>query len=386
MCIATYQRPEGLKRLLEGLNKLAFDWCETPDLKIIVVDNDSAGHARALCEELRSSLRWPLKCSIEPRRGIPYARNRSVACAQEEHVDFVAFLDDDEVPEPSWLDELLFVQRLYDADVVGGPVLPHFTVPVPTWMTNAGFFERRRLPTGSLVDWAGTNNVLVRSQVFENMDKIFDERFALSGGSDRDFFTRAHQRGYKIVWADDALVYEWVPESRAKIGWLLQRHYRYGNTHSLRNVEAQPSVVVRARLAAEAGKHFVRGLLRLSRSVAIDSRNTVKIGRDLWRLLRKLRALSKILGEVLIRNLRSLRDDPRSLLDVRRKLRSLIILLQTELPPLFKILRRNARPLVKVKINQPRLLRSLHGISRGAGVLAGAIGNQYEEYRRTHGE
>src|SRR5829696_7619321 len=89
VCVITCQRPEGLKRLIYGLNDLTFEKCETPDLEIVVVDNDPAGSACAFCESIRSDLRWPLKCDVEPRRGIPFARNKAVACAGEE-VDLVA--------------------------------------------------------------------------------------------------------------------------------------------------------------------------------------------------------------------------------------------------------------------------------------------------------
>ena len=49
VCVSTYQRPEGLKRLLDGLNQLTFSKCETPKLEVIVVDNDSSEEARAVC-------------------------------------------------------------------------------------------------------------------------------------------------------------------------------------------------------------------------------------------------------------------------------------------------------------------------------------------------
>jgi hypothetical protein len=67
--VITYLRPEGLKRLLEGLNRSTFDKCaETPVLELIVVDNDSSGLACAFCEEMRPDLRWPLRCFVEARR------------------------------------------------------------------------------------------------------------------------------------------------------------------------------------------------------------------------------------------------------------------------------------------------------------------------------
>ena len=62
----------------------------------------------------------------EPRPGISHARNRGVAEAKG---DFVAFIDDDELPAPNWLESLLLTQRTYRADVVLGPVRPVFDRP-----------------------------------------------------------------------------------------------------------------------------------------------------------------------------------------------------------------------------------------------------------------
>ena len=49
VCIASYKRPEGLNRLLTGLNKLTFKKCETPEIEVIIVDNDVTGSASKVC-------------------------------------------------------------------------------------------------------------------------------------------------------------------------------------------------------------------------------------------------------------------------------------------------------------------------------------------------
>jgi GT2 family glycosyltransferase len=264
VCVITYQRLEGLKRLISGLNELVFDKSTPPDLEIIVVDNDPAGSACALLERSRLKLRWPIKCSIEPRRGIPYARNKAIACAGT-GVDFVAFVDDDEVPEPLWLDELLSVQRSYDADVVQGPVLPYFPEVVPAWIVKGRFFERYSVRagygTGQRLELADTNNVLVRSEVFVEMDKLFDERFALTGGSDTHFFMRVFRAGYRIVWANDALASEWIPKGRANVRWILQRAYRLGNTRSVCELDLEPSRAGRVMPVVKGAGRIVQGLL-----------------------------------------------------------------------------------------------------------------------------
>jgi hypothetical protein len=71
--------------------------------------------------------------------------------------------------------------------------------------------------------------VLVRRAVFDSTGR-FDDRFALTGGEDLQFFRRARSLGARIVWADEASVEEWVPASRANLRWLLNRAYRGGTT------------------------------------------------------------------------------------------------------------------------------------------------------------
>ncbi len=212
ICVATYQRPEGLKRLLVGLNQLTFSYIEHPNIEVIVVDNDVNSSVEELCKNFQPNFKWQLKYVTESQRGISYARNKCVASASP-NADFVAFIDDDEVPEPNWLEELLSVQQMYDADVVGGPVLPRFlTDDVPQWVIKGKFFEQQRYPTGYLLKFTSSGNVLIRSQVLKRMTKIFDERFALTGGEDTHFFMRVYRAGYKLVWADEAIVYEYIPK------------------------------------------------------------------------------------------------------------------------------------------------------------------------------
>ena len=260
VCIITCQRPEGLKRLLNGLNQLNFHQCKTPTLEIIVIDNDFNGSACQLCQQISPQIKWTIKYYIEPRRGIPFARNTAIACAGED-LEFLVFIDDDEVPQPSWLDELLRAQSLYNADVVSGPVLPYFNQSVPDWIIKGKFFERSRYSTGHLLSGAATNNVLIRLEVLQKMKPCFDERLALSGGSDWHFFRRVFDAGYKIVWANDALVNEWIPASRANLMWLLKRGYRLGITESFCEVDLHPSLAVRAICIFKGMRRIIKGTL-----------------------------------------------------------------------------------------------------------------------------
>jgi succinoglycan biosynthesis protein ExoM len=272
VCITTYKRPDGLRRLLSGLNELRFENCMPSLLRVIVVDNDAAGTASAVCENARETFRWPLEYHVEPRRGISQARNQAISCALPD-ADFMAFVDDDEVPEPLWLDALLRVQQTYDADVVGGPVLPRFIERPPEWIVEGRFFEQRferpRYPTGYPIDLAATGNVLLRAEVFEGLGKAFDERLGLTGCEDAVFFARVREAGYKMVWADEAQAHEWIPPTRANARWILQRAYSTGNSLSLYERILKPSLGVRAIRLLKGSVRIVQGLSLLPPSLIL---------------------------------------------------------------------------------------------------------------------
>lgn len=256
VCVATMHRPVGLGALLASLADLEVP----PDvlLRVVVVDNDAHGSARAVVEEWREKIPGDLLFVVEETRGIPYARNRGVSAAVD--CDWIAFVDDDEVVDPRWLVELLRVARAYGADIVTGTVLPRFVEPPPTWVTKGRFFERTRRATGTVIPHARTSNALVATRLLTGSPAPFSERLALTGGSDTHFFQRVRLAGARIVWADDAVVTEAVPASRVHPRWLLQREYRRGNTRSLCLRDLEDSPRRRAKRVAAAGVHVATGV------------------------------------------------------------------------------------------------------------------------------
>jgi glycosyltransferase involved in cell wall biosynthesis len=263
ICAITLHRPAGLAALLDGLNAL-IDPEPPVAVEIVIVDNDPAASARAVVEAAPVGHRWPVHYDVEPRRGIPFARNRAVALARD--ADFVAFIDDDEVPDPHWLAELVRVQRDTGADVVTGPVLPCFAEPPPAWALQGRFYERPRFPTGHRLDYARTSNVLIASPLLAAHPGPFDTRFGLTGGDDTHFFMRAHLAGARIVWADDAIVTETVPASRVTPVWLARRAFRNGSTLSLCLRYLRDSPWRRLRRIGHGALRIAQGLALLASS------------------------------------------------------------------------------------------------------------------------
>lgn len=262
ICVATHRRPLGLERLLKGLDTLEFNSCSPRGVTVIVVDNDPGKSAEQTCEALRVASRWPTEYVSEPRRGIPFARNASVIAARRLGAALLAFIDDDEVPEPAWLDQLLLVMHDTGAGVVTGPVLPAFEGAVPEWVTRGGFFDRERHRTGTFQDRAVTGNVLLRTDLLAAMPTPFDERRPLSGGTDTHLFRRLLMDGHRIVWADEAIVHEFNPSTRLSAKWLMRRAFRVSSNWSSTEVELQPGLRVRA-------SRFAKALLRIGQGVVL---------------------------------------------------------------------------------------------------------------------
>jgi glycosyltransferase involved in cell wall biosynthesis len=231
VCIPTYKRPEGLRRLLLALARQ--ESIPDGDVTIIVIDNEGSPATKTLCDSVATKLTFKVIYCTEPRRGLSHVRNRAVAAARL-CAEFLVFIDDDEVPSPGWLNSLRGCQSKYFADVVAGPVVPYFTSSVPRWIQDGRYFHKGGHETGAVLKEASTSNVLIRMEVFDRIGS-FDDRFALTGGEDSDFFIRAHAFGVRMIWANEAEVEEWIPSSRATMKWLLMRSFRVGSTAALRD-------------------------------------------------------------------------------------------------------------------------------------------------------
>ncbi|MBU8595956.1 glycosyltransferase [Shouchella clausii] len=260
ICVITYKRPSGLRNLLTQINNQIIDSELLSYLEVIVVDNDFSGSGRNIVNEFKNRYNHTLKYEIEERQGIPYARNKSVRCSSE-NVDFIVFIDDDEVPSTNWLKELLKAQKKYSADVVEGRVVAEVNINTDQkWLLKGEFFNRKQQATGSRIQLAATNNLLIRKSIL--LQYPFNEKMVLTGGSDTYLFTQLCNQGYKMIYCNEAVVTEIIPESRMEESWLLKRSYRVGVTRAIcTNAETH---IYKAKV-----RRFLIGSLKIAQGIAL---------------------------------------------------------------------------------------------------------------------
>lgn len=272
VCIPSFRRPKGLAKLLEAIAALDTGARVT----VVVADNDAERHeAFDLCQNERSTgYRWPLDCVIVSERGIAQARNALVERALSAHKgDFIAMLDDDEWPQPQWLDEFLRVQNETGADALHGGVIRDYERDPGAAVVHCNGMGDWREVSGPIAMIESTSNILLCRQCIEAMPKPwFDPGFALTGGEDRDFFTRLKALGAKFAWADEAIIHAPVPPSRATLGWALKRAYRVGNSDMRVFLKYRPRVADRAREIAKIMSVFALSPLLLAASVPVPAK------------------------------------------------------------------------------------------------------------------
>jgi succinoglycan biosynthesis protein ExoM len=250
VCIATYRRAERLAALLADL----VDQERLPN-EVVVVDNDSAGSARAVVERRRElGAPFPIHYGIQPVKNISLTRNCTVELASG---DWIAFVDDDERAPAAWLKRLAETVVRHAADGALGPVDPVVPADAPAWIRHGRFYDWARMKTGTIIplNKLRFGNVLLRGALLRDGPAPFDPSYGLTGGEDGDLLGRLVRQGARIVWCDEAVVHEPVETSRLSLRWLLLRALRGGQDfarHKLTGRFGDLTTAGRARLFLRA--------------------------------------------------------------------------------------------------------------------------------------
>jgi glycosyltransferase involved in cell wall biosynthesis len=238
VCIPSFRRPQHLRKTLNSLVRQSTG----RRFAVVVVDNDAAKcEAVPVATEFLLAGKLSGLCVVEPRQGNCHAINAAFETALESfpHAGHFLMIDDDEIASPGWLDKMVHAAETSGADIVGGPVFPHFDDARKRGLRHHPAFAPAYDTSGPVPVIYGSGNCLIARSVFERMPApAFDLRFNLLGGGDTDFFWRGMKAGLKFHWTAEAVIDETVPPGRTSLRWLVVRGLRIGaiNYHVQRKV------------------------------------------------------------------------------------------------------------------------------------------------------
>lgn len=228
ICVPTYKRPISLRRLLDSIAKQSCDF--TPI--VLVADNEGNGGQGLLVTEQIKEVGYPWELHAIPvnERGISQVRNALMQYGFKLlNATHLAMIDDDETVDQLWIAELVAMQLSLKSDVVGGAVYPEFSQAPPRWADGLNLYWRTIHKPGSINFIQSTGNVLLSKTIslcFNNI--LFDPEFGMSGGGDKEFFTRLKMAGATFAFAPKAISHEYLASSRLTLDWVKQRALRIG--------------------------------------------------------------------------------------------------------------------------------------------------------------
>jgi glycosyltransferase involved in cell wall biosynthesis len=228
--ICTYDR---YNTLAEAIASLARQSLAAKQFEIVVVDNSpDYRRSRQIAKDFReiANLRW----AVAKTPGLSNARNVATGWAK---APLIAFMDDDAVADPSWLEQLISAfERFGDvAQVAGGRVDPIWEIPRPAWLPDSllGYL--------SVVDWGGHvrvaragewlagTNITFRVDALKSAGGFSTHLGRVRGGQtllsndEADVIARVEERGGRQLYVPGAIVAHRVPSERLTQTWFRRR-------------------------------------------------------------------------------------------------------------------------------------------------------------------
>jgi glucosyl-dolichyl phosphate glucuronosyltransferase len=227
IAIPTHNRAEFLRQTLAGIARQDFPHSE---FEVLVVDNNSSDHTRAVVEAFAREKPAPLYL-LETRQGLDHARNRAIA---EASGDIVVFADDDILVEPDWIAAIAAPFARHSPGkigAVGGEVIPVFPDGLPPWLKGAHGPLGYRQDTGPLPPAQSPMgaNLAIPRWIFEKYGRFHTDldrqgKHYFSGG-DGEMIRRLRTAGFEIWFAPEAKVLHQIPASRLNLRHVLRHAF-----------------------------------------------------------------------------------------------------------------------------------------------------------------
>jgi glycosyltransferase involved in cell wall biosynthesis len=204
--------------------------------ELIVVDNGSSDSTSEVLRAAAQTL--PIIPLREPDPGKNRALNQALAHARGE---LLLFSDDDVVPDPRWIAEMVgAAKRWPEHTVFGGRIVPRFPPQTPAWLKSHWFtgtayarFELNQAE-GPMTKLPFGPNFMVRARAMRGLrynDAIGPLGEDYVSGSETELLLRLTRAGHQMVYVPSAVVGHVVRPNQLSVDWLLARSYRWGRCY-----------------------------------------------------------------------------------------------------------------------------------------------------------
>ncbi|MBV2144304.1 glycosyltransferase [Falsochrobactrum sp. TDYN1] len=231
--LPTFRRPEHLLRTLDTLNAQITG----RRFAVVVIENEAEKREGAeVAAPLFEAGKYSGMLIVETKRGNCHAYNAGWLTAMTYFPNFkyVIVIDDDELADPVWIENMVSTAERYDVSLVGGPQCPIFEKPGAEKWANHPVFQPHYTRTGVVPIIYSSGNLLIARPVLEAIGFPFMElKFNFTGGGDTDFISRSKAKGFKIAWCAEGIVRETVPARRLERDWITARGLRNGMLSTL---------------------------------------------------------------------------------------------------------------------------------------------------------
>ena len=216
--VPTHARPERLAQLLESL---AAQSVPADRVELVVVDDGSPDDVRPGADGLPANARLVR----QRRQGPAAARNAGAALARG---NLIAFIDDDCVAEPRWLEALLRAHAARPLDLLGGTTRNGLPENLLSDVAESllGFFDDDETRAGRPLSFVASNNIACGREAFDAMGG-FDTSYPLAAGEDRAFCRSWRARIGPLSRVPDARVLHFHAHD-VRSFWRQQRNYGRG--------------------------------------------------------------------------------------------------------------------------------------------------------------
>ena len=276
--ICTYNRAPGLDRMLENLSRQSSD--DRVQWRVLVVDNASTDNTAEVVTRHRRKARLPdLRYVFEAAPGLTAARLRG---ARETTAPWIAFVDDDNFLEPTWLAAIgRAIRSNGGAGGIGGKVILDWEAAPPRYLTEFGFCfaAQDHGDADCIVDGlAGAGMVLNRRALLDcgwlDEPLVADRVGAkLTSGGDVEMAQRVRSAGYDLWYVADAVLRHHIPRRRMTRRYLFRIVRELGTSSAVIGLLTWPDDWQSWRLMARDRRHHWYGLAKRGLKHAIGCRS-----------------------------------------------------------------------------------------------------------------